>query len=130
MLAARFVRYTAATIALILMGLGMVVLLSPYSGPAALMPATMGHFLLFLALGLTLGVWWAAGPTRNAVTDLAMLLGGLLLFASGSEVGQIWVDGRTPQTGDWLADAAGTVAGLSIGAAVTLLLTGRSHTEH
>ena len=129
MLAARLVRYAAATTALILVGLGLVVLLSPYPGPAALMPATAGHFVLFLALGVALGAWWAAGPARNAALDLVMLLGGLLLFASASEIGQLWVDGRTPQTGDWLADAAGAVAGLSAGATITLLLVARFRTD-
>ena len=125
MLAPRLVRFIAATTALTLAGLVLLALLTPSPSAFTLVPPTAGHFTLFLALGMALGAWRAAGPRRNAAAELFLLLAVLLLFASLSEIAQIWIDGRAAQMGDWLADAAGAVPGLILGAAVALLLTAR-----
>lgn len=68
------------------------------------------HATLFLALAVT-GRW--AGIRR------AVLAGGLVLYAAGSEVVQgLDVVGRSASVADWLADVVGLLAGLALWAVV------------
>ena len=64
------------------------------------------HATLFLVLAVT-GRW--AGIGR------AVLAGGLVLYAAGSEVVQgLDVVGRSASVADWLADVVGALAGLAL----------------
>ena len=64
------------------------------------------HGLLFVLLSL-LGCW--AVPVLGWRSSIGLIL-GLVGYAAVDEWTQAWV-GRTPDSGDWIADASGVVIG-------------------
>ncbi|HYJ80644.1 MAG TPA: VanZ family protein [Longimicrobiaceae bacterium] len=64
-----------------------------------------------LAAYALLGVLLARGGTRWPVATAWVLALGIVYGAS-DEIHQAFVPGRSPGVGDWLADAAGVVAGV------------------
>ncbi|CAN5674842.1 VanZ family protein [soil metagenome] len=77
--------------------------------PVALDSGTdkLAHFGAYAVLGFALGHARAAFGLSPAV---ATLIGGL--YALSDEVHQSFVPGRSPDFGDWVADALGILAGL------------------
>lgn len=67
------------------------------------------HTAAYLAGGLLLA---RAAGLRGRLPLLAVALG--LLYAVSDEVHQAFVPGRSPDVRDWVADAAGVVAGVII----------------
>lgn len=124
MLDARVVRSVAAVAGVMLLAFGLAALLTPHARPIGL-PESVGHFLLFASLGFAAGAYRGAGDRRGVLGDLVLLLAALLVLATLSEVGQIWVDGRSPERADWVADAAGSAAGVFSGALVGLAIVWR-----
>jgi VanZ family protein len=74
---------------------------SPFGGADKL-----AHLALYGVLGLLL----ARTGSLTGTSTLVLLAGGLV-YAASDEVHQAWVPGRTPDVMDWIADAAGLVAG-------------------
>lgn len=107
-----------------LLAFGLAALLTPHARPVGV-PEGVGHFLLFASLGFVAGAYRGAGARRGVLSDLALLLAALLVLATLSEVAQIWVDGRSPERADWVADAAGSAAGVFSGALVGLAVVWR-----
>jgi VanZ family protein len=64
-----------------------------------------GHVLFFALLAFAL--WWAY-PQVNRLS----LLFGLLIFASVSEILQLFIDGRLPQVSDFFIDSLGLLGGI------------------
>lgn len=83
------------------------------------LPCTLGHFVLFGALGVALGVRYAtSGAARRSPRRVLMaLLLSMWLFAALDELAQDWV-GRDAQLGDWMADMAGALLGIFGGSAL------------
>jgi VanZ family protein len=124
MLTPHAVRVAAAGAGIVLMLLALWALLTP-NLRVEVVPPGEGHFLLFASLGVAVGGFRAAGRRRGVLIDLALLLAMLLIFATLSELSQLWIDGRSPQRTDWVADAAGAAAGIFGGALISLMLVGR-----
>lgn len=72
--------------------------------PENLNGMVIGHFLLFGLFALLLGALFPGVP-------LYWILCAALLVAGGSEIIQLFIDGRSARLDDFLIDAAGTVAG-------------------
>ena len=86
----------------------LVVLFAPAGGVPSAPPGVdkVVHAVLFLTLAVT-GRWAGFRP--------AVLLPALLAYAAGSEVLQgLETIGRTASVADWVADAAGVLAGLAL----------------
>lgn len=85
--------------------------------------AVIFHFLLFAVAGSVLGIMLlrrgVAWPQR-----LAIGMAAALVLATGTELAQDWVRGRSPSLIDWYADLAGAAWGLTIGSALLRWLTG------
>ena len=82
-------------------------------------PCLVGHFVAFALLGVPLALRFATseaarGSPRRA---LAMLVLAIWLLAAATELAQGWVDGRDPDTLDWVADMLGALVGLIAGSA-------------
>lgn len=118
------VRGTAVAGGVLLLSITLVALLTPNVRPIGISDS-VGHFLLFGGLGFLAGAYRGAGSPRGVMADLALLLAALLVLATLSEVGQLWIDGRGPEQADWVADAAGAAAGLFSGALAGLILVSR-----
>ena len=129
MLAPRVVRGVAAVAGVVLLALTLAALLTPNAGTGGLLVGGLsdsaGHFLLFASLGFMVGAYRGAGVRRGVLADLLLLLAALLVLATLSEVGQLWVAGRGPERADWVADAAGAAAGLFSGALLGLAIVAR-----
>lgn len=63
------------------------------------------HFGVFLLLGVLLG-WVMAGTSFVPIMTVALMVAG------GTELAQIYIDGRTPLLTDFLLDASGSILGL------------------
>ena len=124
MLEARVVRGVAVVVGAALLAFALAVLLSPNARTVGL-PANAGHFLIFASLGFVAGTYRGAGARRGVMGDLALLLAALLVLATLSEVAQLWVEGRSAERQDWVADAAGAAAGVFPGALVGLAIVAR-----
>lgn len=71
------------------------------------------HFGAYALLGLALP-WWRAGARGARWSHAFALYLIVLVYAGCDELLQAPV-GRSPEWGDWLADAAGSLVGLGIG---------------
>jgi VanZ family protein len=81
------------------------------SVPVPAMPGVdkVFHFVAYLLLGITLA-WGGSG--RGVTAWLLVLMG--LAYGVTDELHQLLVPGRIPSLLDWLADAAGTAAGVAL----------------
>lgn len=107
----------------------LVVALTSLPGPALPAPGPgldkAVHFALYLVLGLL--ARWGVGPApgragraageRPARVSGWLLVPALAIFAGLDELHQAWIPGRDPSVADWVADLAGAVAGVGLGAA-------------
>ncbi|MFN8583911.1 MAG: VanZ family protein [Dehalococcoidia bacterium] len=85
-------------------------------------PCQDGHALAFLALALFASVHVAAAwSPRRQLTRLVGLFVLLVAFAAIDEFAQGWT-GRDPSFADWLADTAGILLGVLVGAQLTRFL--------
>ena len=129
MLNARVVRGIAVVLGAALLAFALAALLTPNASPdgplSVGLSARAGHFLIFASLGFVAGAYRGAGVRRGVLGDVALLLAALLVLATLSEVAQLWVDGRSAERGDWVADAAGAAAGVFAGALTGLALVER-----
>jgi VanZ family protein len=66
-----------------------------------------GHFAVYLVLGALL-----AHATARTGWPLALAVGLGVVYGMTDEVHQTFVPGRTATVGDWVADAAGVLAGV------------------
>lgn len=80
------------------------------------------HAVLYLVLGFLAARALLSERTAR-VWQLLVLILVLVMFGGLDEVHQRWIPGRTPDTRDWAADTAGSVAGVVVG-----LLRGRRST--
>ena len=69
----------------------------------------LAHFGAYLVLGALL----AFGANRQGIRPLAAVGLGML-YGVLDELHQSLVPGRSPELGDWLADALGTLAGVAL----------------
>jgi hypothetical protein len=76
----------------------------------------VGHFCFFAVFGLILSLLMNRAPVLTVMVYI-------LLLAGGTEMAQLYVDGRTALFGDFVIDAAGGLAG------VMLLLVMRMRTD-
>ncbi|PZC49395.1 MAG: VanZ like family protein [Chloroflexi bacterium] len=118
------VRTVAGLAGVALLGVTLAALLTPNAQPVGISD-DLGHLLLFGGLGFVVGAYRGAGDRRRVMSDLLLLLAALLVFATLSEVGQLWIEGREPERADWVADAAGSAGGLFSGALVGLMVVKR-----
>lgn len=65
------------------------------------------HFCIFLSLGLILYLMLKKVPFTEVVTII-------LMMAGGTEIMQLYIDGRTPLVTDFFIDAAGGIAGIAL----------------
>lgn len=72
------------------------------------------HGVLYAVLGWLVGGAVSSCPRRGKWPWLLALL-GLALFAAVDEAHQVWLPGRIPSAGDWLADLLGATIGLGAG---------------
>jgi VanZ family protein len=80
----------------------------PPAARAFLLPSDkVVHFLLYLTLGALLA--WARHAGGRGMHVVLILAG--LAYGALDEFHQSFVPGRSPDIGDWFADAAGVVAG-------------------
>jgi VanZ family protein len=82
--------------------------------PAPDVDTTFLHFLLFIPLGLGGSLWMAELDADQQGRARLFVLGLVLLFAAGTELGQALV-GRNPSFNDFMADAAGGGLGVLVG---------------
>ncbi|WMJ08709.1 VanZ family protein [Nitrosomonas sp. sh817] len=68
-----------------------------------------GHVFFFFLLGLILRVMMANGSTFQIIAVILML-------AAGTEITQLYIEGRTPLPSDFYIDAAGAAAGIALAA--------------
>lgn len=75
--------------------------------------SVMGHFGAYFALGIAL--WWALGLGRSG-HRLRILLAwvGAVLYGISDEFHQSFVPNRTPEVGDVVVDAIGSIVGILI----------------
>ncbi|MGZ0019931.1 VanZ family protein [Nitrosomonas sp. wSCUT-2] len=66
-----------------------------------------GHVLFFFLLGLILRVMMANGSIFQIIVVILML-------AAGTEITQLYIEGRTPLPSDFYIDTAGAVAGIAL----------------
>jgi len=66
-----------------------------------------GHVLFFFLLGLILRVMMADGSIFQIIVVILML-------AAGTEITQLYIEGRTPLPSDFYIDTAGAVAGIAL----------------
>ncbi len=124
MLDPRRVRTFAVLAGIVILAVTLAALLTPGIRPGEISNET-GHFLLFAGLGFVVGLYRGAGPHRGILRHLIGLLVALLVVAALTELGQFFVEDRSPERADLIADAAGSAAGLFSGALVGLILAGR-----
>ncbi len=111
----------------VLWALGLFLLSEIQAAPPALQPLLaipdkIVHFALYLALGgLLARARWVSGT--GARHELFLLVGWV--YAAVDEWHQGFVPGRSPELGDWLADAVGVASGYFI----VLLTRGGKHRE-
>ena len=77
-----------------------------------------GHFVMYAVLG-ALAIRAGLAEGRRPTPTLALTLAAIALFAAVDEWHQGFVPDRMPEVADWVAD----VAGATVGAASTALLT-------
>jgi len=82
--------------------------------PAPDVDTTILHFLLFIPLGLGGSLWMAELEVDQQRRARIFVLGLVLVFAAGTEIGQGLV-GRNPSFGDFIANAAGGGVGVLAG---------------
>lgn len=82
------------------------------------LPCSLGHLVLFAALGASLSGWYAtsAYARRSPIRTLLMLLLAIWIFAAADELAQPYV-GRVADLDDWLLDMTGALIGLFGGGA-------------
>ncbi len=86
---------------------------SPVSGTDELLDK-LAHFLMYAGLGFL--VYRALRKSgRPRLRSVVVLFIGGLAFAAVDELHQELVPTRVPSLGDWLADATGLAAGLTLG---------------
>ena len=86
-------------------------------GCAFTLPCVLGHFVVFLVLGVAAAGLYAtaAAARRSPRRVLLMIVLAIWLFAALDEFAQEAVIGRGAQFGDWLADMLGALSGLIAG---------------
>lgn len=75
------------------------------------------HWILYFVLG-ALSARAVLANREARVGELALVFGAILLFAALDELHQHWIPGRSAEIRDWVADAVGSVCGMT---AVVLL---------
>ena len=97
--------------------MGIIFLLSAQSGPpvALVFPQAdkVGHFILYLVLGILLVRAWRATPGRSDRARLLALVVGII-YAASDEFHQRYVPGRTPDWADFGTDTLGLLAAMII----------------
>lgn len=94
---------------------------SPRIGPEVAGADKLVHFGMYAVFG-----WLTARAlVERSAPRLAAAIGALALFAALDELHQVLIPGRSASVLDWLADAAGLVAGLLLGARLLSLAPSR-----
>lgn len=75
----------------------------------------LGHFLLFLPLGVGGALWLAPLPAKTQRRARALILLVILSFAAATEIGQMFIETRSASLGDFIADTAGATLGVVVG---------------
>lgn len=75
----------------------------------------LGHFLLFLPLGIGGAFWLAPLPVETQKRARALILLVILAFAAATEIGQMFIESRSASLGDFVADSAGAALGVLLG---------------
>ena len=71
------------------------------------------HWILYFVLGILSAR--AVLSDRNArVGELLAVLAAILVFAALDELHQVWIPGRTVEFRDWVADAIGSLCGITL----------------
>ena len=95
----------------------IILVLTSLPMPAITAPAGTDkgvHWLLYLVLGF-LSIRALLSQRTAPVWQLLVLIVALLAFGAGDELHQRYIPGRTADTKDWAADAAGSVVGVVAG---------------
>lgn len=88
------------------------------SGPQTDLPLDkLAHFVLYAILGALLG--WGAARVDARGPIGALLLCAALLVGAADETNQRRVEGRSSEVADWVADAAGVLAGFALARRLT-----------
>ena len=87
---------------------------NPLFSPISVLPwdlSKVGHFVFFLGFGLVLRLTASDANTWKVLTIIVMM-------ACGTELVQIYIDGRTPRVSDVLIDTMGGALGIFIASIV------------
>lgn len=112
-MSASLIRRAGQAIAALSAAIIVYATLSP-SVSAGGMDDQLAHFILFFPLGLGGALWMAQLDPASQRRSRLAALGAILVFAAATEIGQAVVD-RDPSFTDFVADAAGTGAGVLLG---------------
>ncbi len=91
---------------LLLLGVAILSVVSPYYRVTTFVPHGAEHFLIFALVGLGFGLGY---PFRYAAHSLA-----LLVFTAAIELAQLWAPGRHARLSDFVVDALGLLAGMAL----------------
>ena len=84
----------------------MLSLVAPSLRPVTFLPHNLEHAAIFALAGLAIGLGY---PDRAAQHMVA-----LVLFAAAVELAQFYAPGRHPRVSDFVVDALGACAGVSL----------------
>lgn len=81
------------------------------------LPCSLGHGVVFFALGTALSLHYATSGTARRHPRGVLLVYALAIvaLATADESIQRWVPDRAPEVSDWLVDIAAGAAGLLLG---------------
>jgi len=107
---------------------GVLFLLSAWEDPSGISVLELPDELLHLGLYTVLGaaLWWAR-DFRHPGTAPWPFWGLGWVYAASDEWHQSFVPGRTPQPGDWVADAVGVVLGFGVALWIATTLRAARH---